>query len=855
MNKKKLKRYRLKINPDKGATVDFISQVQNPAIEVGFLKFQNEELRIRPGSSETEQEWISRCIPYEIKNGYEQSQAAAICYSKWNKRNEMAAEGNMDIFGYSTQHFEMCPGAQATFANLILKATGEDTIGMIRSAAQIADNVFRIEKEVIDANSATSKQLEEAMLLVDDFKDLIQEIDELIGEVNDVSYMDGHIETIKKYLTEENLGYHPDDEDFAKVGPRGAIVESPKAPKSTTPNRSPEGEGSAGGKATGKRGAVVSAEQEKTLTNKAKDFNDKESNTKFGRASVSALKSVFQRGLGAFNVSHSPRVQSAEQWAYARVNAFLYLLKNGRPQNPKYVNDNDLLPNNHPKYSEKMSDKLQSYSDYPKAAKENAARGIRLNKEIGNKCATQVGKVRAQQIADGEPLSKETITRTFSYLSRAKAYYKPSDNKACGTISYLLWGGDEMLRWAESKMNNEDFIKAKMQSELLEDKQELFGPVLIPDLPIYRNSEQMGEYEIIFKKEDIKQIAMNFMKSGYQNNINLDHGDKMADSYVFESFISDEMMPNPKPYEDLPLGTWFVRMKVEDPKVWQSIKEGKRTGFSIEGIFEYMVEEFEKSFKEEKQTTNILSEQEKLNLEKMIKDLFKRIFTELSQELDEKAQNLSDYKKVASSDYKIEARQVGQKVEMVDAMGNLMPAPDGAYEFEDGFKFEVKDGMISSIDGTEEEPMSEETVETEEQIQEEAGMKDKKKAYMDMLADYPWDQCIMDMKDQGYSEEVANKICGSIRWKNMEEEKMAAIEKQKEIEDLKIELAKLAEMVITKEELEKQVVEIKQEFKMIFEKFSQVPAEPSKVNKSALAKDIERQKFEQFINTIRNRKK
>lgn len=96
---------------------------------------------------------------------------------------------------------------------------------------------------------------------------------------------------------------------------------------------------------------------------------------------------------------------------------------------------------------------MASFSDYPEAAKANAERGIRLNEEGGNKCATQVGKVRAQQIAGGEPLSEETIQRTYSFLSRAKEYYNPNDDAACGTISYLLWGGEEMLRWCESKLN------------------------------------------------------------------------------------------------------------------------------------------------------------------------------------------------------------------------------------------------------------------------------------------------------------------------------------------------------------------------------------------------------------------
>jgi len=138
---------------------------------------------------------------------------------------------------------------------------------------------------------------------------------------------------------------------FAKVGPRGAIVKSPKAPKADTPNPNPRGEGTAKGDASGKRGAVVSAKDEETLKNKVKDFNERDANTKNGNATLGVLKSVFQRGLGAYNTSRSPKVVSPSQWAFARVNSFLYLLKNGRPENPKYTADNDLLPPKHPKAS------------------------------------------------------------------------------------------------------------------------------------------------------------------------------------------------------------------------------------------------------------------------------------------------------------------------------------------------------------------------------------------------------------------------------------------------------------------------------------------------------------------------
>ena len=95
---------------------------------------------------------------------------------------------------------------------------------------------------------------------------------------------------------------------------------------------------------------------------------------------------------------------------------------------------------------------LESYGDYPQAVRNNAKRGIELNDTQNNKCATQVGKVRAQQLAKGQPISVETIKRMYSYLSRAEEFYDENDTSACGTISFLLWGGLAGKRWAEAKL-------------------------------------------------------------------------------------------------------------------------------------------------------------------------------------------------------------------------------------------------------------------------------------------------------------------------------------------------------------------------------------------------------------------
>ena len=108
--------------------------------------------------------------------------------------------GNINVFGLETEYFYMCPGAVATFTHLVSMPMDEDTKGMVRSAALQADKVFDIEEDVIENQSASPKDLGEAIVLVADFKDLMSEIDKIVGMKHDIAYMDGHIQVIKKYI-------------------------------------------------------------------------------------------------------------------------------------------------------------------------------------------------------------------------------------------------------------------------------------------------------------------------------------------------------------------------------------------------------------------------------------------------------------------------------------------------------------------------------------------------------------------------------------------------------------------------------------------------------------------------------
>lgn len=112
------------------------------------------------------------------------------------------------------------------------------------------------------------------------------------------------------------------------------------------------------------------------------------------------------------------------------------------------------------------------------------------------------------------------------------------------------------------------------------------GPAMIPDKLIYRNDAN-GEYNTVISKDTIEAVVLRYMEQGNQSNVNLMHGTNVKDVFVFESFLSDSQrgIAPMAGYEDLPNGTWFVSMKVNNPAVWQQVKEGKLKGFSIEGFF------------------------------------------------------------------------------------------------------------------------------------------------------------------------------------------------------------------------------------------------------------------------------
>jgi len=117
-----------------------------------------------------------------------------------------------------------------------------------------------------------------------------------------------------------------------------------------------------------------------------------------------------------------------------------------------------------------------TYADYPDTAKNNARRALDHKEKNGSDCGTLVGWQRANQIANGEGLSEETVQRTYSFLSRAETYdqgkyFDEDGSEICGSVMYDAWGGSAMRVWAEAKYKaiQKDKVKnmAKVSIDIL----------------------------------------------------------------------------------------------------------------------------------------------------------------------------------------------------------------------------------------------------------------------------------------------------------------------------------------------------------------------------------------------------
>ena len=127
-----------------------------------------------------------------------------------------------------------------------------------------------------------------------------------------------------------------------------------------------------------------------------------------------------------------------------------------------------------------------------------------------------------------------------------------------------------------------------------DEKYMVYGPVLIPDVDIYRNNGEQ-EYYLSFTKESIEKMSQEYMKDFKQYNVSLQHEEQVDEVCMVESWVVMDS------YRDkanalgfsVPEGTWMAAFKVNNIDTWNRIKDGELKGFSVESMIS--LEEFSKN--------------------------------------------------------------------------------------------------------------------------------------------------------------------------------------------------------------------------------------------------------------------
>ncbi len=228
----------------------------------------------------------------------------------------------------------------------------------------------------------------------------------------------------------------------------------------------------------------ISERVRKALQKKVDDHNAKD--PKY-RATLRMLIAVFKRGVGAYNTNPAsvrPSVTNSDQWAYARVNAFMTALRTGKfPRSPF---DTDLLPSNHPNSSKKEYKGPYDDLDFtiPQGAKDEARKALDWVAEY-NRGGTSVGRGTARYLLSNSKASAEKVRQIARYFPRHEVDkraegYRPGEDgyPSNGRIAWALWGGNAGRSWANKLVRGMNA----------------------------RDEKANSAYELIIRKSRIKQI-------------------------------------------------------------------------------------------------------------------------------------------------------------------------------------------------------------------------------------------------------------------------------------------------------------------------------------------------------------
>jgi HK97 family phage prohead protease len=278
------------------------------------------------------------------------------------------------------------------------------------------------------------------------------------------------------------------------------------------------------GSASGKKGGIDFSEStEKSIRGRIEKHNeDVEGMADWRKLKMGTAKAVVRRGFGAYSTSHRPGV-SRQAWGLARLRAFSYLLKNDRPQNPKYRSDNDLLPTEHPRYSkkeEKMSTQHLDVFDRPVAISQTLETQKRntILKEMDNQTENRSFTFSAVE----ERNSNDNDTLLFTgYASVFDKPYGVRDSRGQYNETIKQGAFKKTLKEQDDVrflVNHDGIPLARTSSGTLQLEEDDYGLFVRAELD--PSNPTVAEVSSAMKRGDLNEMSFAFaaIKDNFDNN-------------------------------------------------------------------------------------------------------------------------------------------------------------------------------------------------------------------------------------------------------------------------------------------------------------------------------------------------
>lgn len=233
-----------------------------------------------------------------------------------------------------------------------------------------------------------------------------------------------------------------------------------------------------------------------------------------------------------------------------------------------------------------------------------------------------------------------------------------------------------------------------------EEKRMLYGVALRADFPIYRRYGD-EEFYLVFDSKAIERLVVKFMSNFYQKNFTVDHMEDAEGIVITESWIvmdTENDKSKALGLENVSKGSWIIGAKINNDEIWQSIKDGRWHGFSIESWIDMEeVQDFNKIKKEEQQKMK-----EKGKFEEIFDKVKEIVLGAIEEEKEEKPQEVQT-----------------EQVEMAEEPNVEEPkAEEAPVEAEEKTEETVEEAEQPKAEETE-EPQEEETAPVEEEPKED----------------------------------------------------------------------------------------------------------------------------------------